>query len=128
MVQVGHSGHGVNLEVLVGADRGCLLDGAPVGEAWLRIVEPLVAELAHVGGVQVGHTLRNFRARHSSVKVEHLWADLLHAVRCRLDAHELVPQDISSSNDLHIVDVIGVEGRHGHSAPVHLSGEDFISK
>ena len=128
MVQVGHSGHRVDLEVLVGADRGCLLNWAPVGEAWLRIVEPLVAELAHVGGVQVGHTPSNFRARHSSVKIEHLWANLLHAVRCRLDAHELVPQYISGPDDLYIVDVIGIESRHCHSAPVHLSGKDLIAK
>ena len=48
LMHVAHSGHRVDLEVLVGANRRCLLDGAPVGERGLSIVEPLIAQLFDV--------------------------------------------------------------------------------
>ena len=69
MVGIGDSGHGVNFKVFVRSDRGCLLDRSPVRERGLCVVEPLVAELLHVGGIQMGHPLRNLRSRYPPVEV-----------------------------------------------------------
>lgn len=52
-MSVGHSRHGVDLEVFVGADTCGSLDGSPVGPAGLGIVEPLVAQVLHVVGIKV---------------------------------------------------------------------------
>lgn len=59
MVRVGHCRHRVYLEVLVRADAGCLLDWAPVSEAGLRVVEPLVAQVLHVVRINVADALGN---------------------------------------------------------------------
>lgn len=56
-MQVGDSGHRVDLEVLVGSDGGSFLDGSPVRERWLSIVEPLVAQILDSVRVGVGDTL-----------------------------------------------------------------------
>lgn len=72
--------HRVDLEVLVRAHRARRLDRAPVREARLRVVEPLVAQVLHVVAVQVAYALRDLRARHSPVQIKHLRAELLHDV------------------------------------------------
>ena len=57
------------------------MDRAPVCEGWLGIIEPLVAELFHVVGVEVRDALGDFRSGYASVKIEHLGTDLLHGIR-----------------------------------------------
>ena len=79
--------HRVDLEVLVGADGTRIRNWAPVGEAGLRIVEPLVAKLAHISGIEVRDSLCDLRAGYTSVQVKHLWSNLLHGVAGRLDTH-----------------------------------------
>ena len=73
-------------------------------------------------------SLGDFGAGHSPVQVKHLWPNLLHDVGGGLDAHELVPEDITRPNNLNFIDVITVEGGDGHAAPIHLPGENLISK
>ena len=53
--------HSVDLEVLVGADLEDTLDGSPVGERRLGIVEPIVAEMLNVMVVDDGQ--RAWRSR-----------------------------------------------------------------
>ena len=79
-MHVGDGGHGVDLEVLVGAEAGRVLNRAPVREAGLRVVEPLVAQILHVIGVTVADAFRDLGARHAPVEIEHLGPDLLHHV------------------------------------------------
>ena len=80
MVSVGDCRHSVNLKVLVRPNTGNCLDRAPVSEAGLGVVEPLIAQVFHVIGVDVANALGDLRTRNSTVKVEHLWANLLHDV------------------------------------------------
>lgn len=80
MVGVGHGRHSVDLEVLVRADTGHLLDRAPVCEAGFGVVEPLVAQVFHVIGIDVADALGDLRAGNATIKVEHLWTNLLHNV------------------------------------------------
>ena len=59
---VAYSGHGVNLVVLVRTHSRDFLNGSPVGEGGLSVVEPFVAELSHEVGVMVRDALGNLRA------------------------------------------------------------------
>ena len=128
MVHVTDGGHCVDLEVLVGAEGAGILNWSPVGEARFTIVEPLVAKLAHISGIEVRDSLCDLRAGYTSVQVKHLWSNLLHGVAGRLDTHKLVPGEVAGSHNLNFVDIITIEGRHGNSSIVHLPGENFISK
>ena len=56
-MSVGDSGQGVDLEVLVGTNLRDGLDWAPVGEGWLSIIEPLVAQVLDVVVVDRGNSL-----------------------------------------------------------------------
>ena len=53
LMGVDNSGHCVDLEVLVRTNAGSVLDGAPVGEAGLGVVEPLVGQVLHVVGIHL---------------------------------------------------------------------------
>lgn len=68
MVSVGHSGHCVDLEVLVGTVARDGLDGTPVGKAGLGIVEPLVGQVLHVVGVEVRHAVGNLGSVHTAAE------------------------------------------------------------
>lgn len=125
---VGDSGHGVYLEVLVGADVGHILDWAPVGEGWLRIVEPLVAQLLDVVVVNVGNSLGNLASWESSAQEEHVFANIIGNCSWRLGIQQLVVEVISSSDDLDIVEIVRVDSWEADSAVVHLSGEYLISE
>jgi hypothetical protein len=76
VVGVHDSVHGVDLEVLVGTDGGSLLDGSPVGEGWLTVVEVLVGHMLDVVGVHPRDTLGNLSTGHSAAKVEQLSSSL----------------------------------------------------
>lgn len=121
-------GHSVHLEVFVGADWRCILNWTPIREWRFRIIEPLIAEVAHMISINVRNSLRDFRPCNSSVQIEHLWTDLLHDVRRWLNGHEFVPEGVTSANYLHIVHVVRVYGRLTHATVVHLPRENFISE
>ena len=127
-MHVGDGGHSVGLEVLVGAEAGRFLNRAPVREAGLRVVEPLVAQILHVIGVTVADAFSDLGAGHPPVEIEHLRPDLLHHVGGALDAHQLVPKDVARTDNFMLADVLTVERRHGHAAIVHLTSENLIAK
>ena len=102
-MSIGHGCEGVQLEVFVGADLGDGFDWAPVGEGGLGIVEPLIGQVLEVVGVNVGDTLGDFRAGHSTVKVEHLGSNLLEDIGAGLDAHQLIVELVSCADDLNII-------------------------
>ena len=128
MVHVRDSRHRVDLEVLVGAERRGFLNGSPVRERWLRVVEPLVAEVLHVISIQMAYTLCDLRPWHSAVEIKHLWSNLLHDIRCCLNAHKFVPKDVTSTNNLMLTDELAIESWHGHTTPVHLPSENLIAE
>ena len=72
---VGDSGHRVDFEVLVGAAGGHGLNWTPVGEGWLGIVEPLVAQVLHVVVVDVSNSLGNLTSWKSATELEHVLSD-----------------------------------------------------
>ena len=125
---VGDGGHGVDLEVLVRSDLRHLLDGSPVGEGGLSIVKPLVAQVLHVVVVQVGHSLGYFGTGQSSPELQDLVADFGGDVAGALTGQQTVVQVVAASEDFHVIEIVGVDGRKTDSAVIHLSGEDFISK
>ena len=128
VVSICDSRHGVDLEVLVGAHGRHLLDGAPVSEGRLGVVEPLVAHVLHVVVVDVGHSLGDFRAGHAAVQVQHLGSNLLHDISCALDGHQLVVKSFATADDLNIVDVVAIDGGQAHTAVVHLASEHFVAE
>ena len=67
----------VHLEVLVRSHLRHHLDWSPVGERWLSIVEPLVAELLDVVVVNVSNSLGNLASWESSAQEEHLGANIM---------------------------------------------------
>lgn len=128
VVSVGNSGHGVDLEVLVGTDHGNCLDWSPVGEGWLGIVEPLVAELFDVVVINAGNSLGNLASWDSSAESEHVLTNFGVDGFWRLGGQELVVEVVSASDDLNIVQVVGVDGWEANTAVVHLSGEDLVTE
>ena len=128
MVSVGDSGHGVDLEVLVRTDLRDSLDGAPVGEGGLSIVEPVVAEVLHVVVVKVSNTLGNLAAGDSAADREDLVADLLHDLRWGLTSHQLVVELVATTEDLDVIEVMRIDGGKANTAVVHLAGEDLITE
>lgn len=62
VVGVGDCRHSVDLEVFVGAVDSDGLNGSPIGPARLSIVEPLVAKVFHVVGIEVGNASSDFRS------------------------------------------------------------------
>ena len=64
---VHNSVHCVHLEILVGANRRGLLNWSPVCEGRLSIIEPLIAEMSHVVGVNVADSLGDLGSGDSAV-------------------------------------------------------------
>ena len=127
-MRVTDSGHGVQLEVLVRTDGRGLLDGAPVCEGWLRIVEVLVAELADEGCIGVRDTLGDLRAGHAATSLADLLSDLVVLLSGGLLLHQIVPHGVSGSYNLNLVNEVSVESRGGKTDPVHLTDKDFVSE
>lgn len=67
MVSVCDGRHSVDLEVLIRSDTRNGLDRAPVREAGLGVVEPLVAQVFHVIGIDVADALGDLRAGNATV-------------------------------------------------------------
>lgn len=124
---VSDSGHGVDLEVLVRTVHGNSLDGSPVGESGLGIVEPFVSQSLHVVGIEVRDSLSNLGSGDSASSLDHLLSNFSVDIVMGLEVHELVVEVVSASDDLNIVHVMGVDGRETHTAVVHLTGENFIT-
>lgn len=125
---VGHSGHSVDLEILVRSDNGNSLNWSPVGEGWLGIVEPLVADVLDVVVVDVGNSLGNLRSWESSAKLEHVLTNFLVHGLWGFSGKELVVKVVSTSDNLDVVEVVRVDGWEADSAVVHLSSEDLVSE
>lgn len=128
VVSVGDGGHGVDFEIFVGGNMGGVLDGSPVGEGWLGIVEPLVGNILEVIVVNVGNSLGNLGSWDSSSDTQELLTNLSVDSFWGLVGEEIVEEGVSSSVDLNIVQVVGVDGWHVDTAEVHLSGEDLVSE
>ena len=119
--------HGVNFEVLVGTDLRDLLDGTPVGERGLGIVEPLVAHVSHVVVVNVSNTSSDLTSVNSSVEEQELGTNFLVALFGALGKHELVVEGIAATDNLNIVKIVRVDGGEADTAVVHLTGEDLVT-
>ena len=127
-MDVCHSRHRVQLEVLVGTDGRSLLNWSPVRVAGLRIVEPLVGELTDVGSVQVRDALGDLRSGDAAASLEDLTADLGVLLSGTGLAHEAVPEVVAGADDLDLSDEVGVEDGGGHAGPVHLADEDLVAE
>lgn len=127
-MSVGHSGHGVDLEELVGTDLGSVFDGAPVSERGLSIVEPLIAQVLEVVGVVVGHAGGDLRAGQTAAEGQHLLADLVVNFIGGLELHQGVVEGVAATDNLDIVHVVGVDGGEADAAVVHLASENLISE
>jgi hypothetical protein len=125
---VGDGGHGVDLEILVGSDNGNSLDWSPVGERWLSIIEPLVADVLDMVVINVGNSLGNLRSWESSAKLEHVLTNVLVHGLWGLGGEEFVVKVVSTSDNLDVVEVMRVDGWKADSAVVHLSGEDLVTE
>ena len=125
---VHNSVHCVHLEILVGANRRGLLNWSPVCEGRLSIIEPLIAEMFHVIGIDMANSIGYLRSCHSSIEVKHLRSDLLHDIRGRLNRHQLIPEDIPGTNYLDFLHKFSIVGEDMNTAEVHVTGEYFISK
>ena len=118
--------HCVNFEVLVRTYTWGLFNRTPVREARLCVVEPLVAQVAHMVGVNIANALSNLRARHSPIKVKHLRTNLLHNVGSWLNRKQLVVKRVTCSNNFNVVQEVRVYCWKCHAAVVHLTGENFV--
>ena len=127
VVRVGHSGHCVDLEVLVGTVARDGLNRAPVGKAGLGIVEPLVAKLLDVIVVNVSGSLGNLTSWDSSAELKHILTNSRVDRRWSLSGHELVVEVVSTSDNFNIVEIVSVDGWKANTAIVHLSSENFVA-
>ena len=127
-MHVGDSGHGVDLEVLVRTEGRSVLDRAPVGEAGLTIVEPLVGELTNAVGISPGDALGDLRARHTAAGLDHLAADLRVDLSGVLLAHEAVPHGVAATDNLGLSNVLTVVNGGSKADPVHLADEDLVTE
>jgi len=127
-MSVGHGGHGIDLEILVGSDNGNSLDWSPVGEGWLSIVEPLVADVLDVVVINVRNSLGNLGSWESSAKLEHVLTNVVVHGLWGLGGKEFVVKVVSTSDNLDVVEIMRVDGWKTNSAVVHLSCEYLISE
>jgi len=127
VVSVSDSGHGVNFEVLVRTNLRHLLDGTPVSERRLGIVEPLVAHVFHVIVVHVSNTGSNLTSVNSSVEEQELGTNFLVDFLGGLGKHELVVEGIAATDHFDVVEVVRVDGGKADTAVVHLSGEHLVT-
>jgi hypothetical protein len=128
VVSVWDSCHGVDLEVFVWADLGNWLNGSPVGEGGLSIVEPLVAEVLEVVVVDVSNALGNLAARKAAAKIEDLLTDLRDNVWRSLTRHKLVVESVAATVNLNVIQEVRVNGGEANTAVVHLSSEDLVTE
>jgi len=128
VVRVGHSGHCVDLEVLVGTVARDGLNRAPVGKAGLGIVEPFVGQVLHVVGVEVRNAVGDLGSVHAAAERQKLGTDLLVDGLVGLSVEERVPEVVTASHDLDVVQVMAVNSGKADTAVVHLAGEDLVTE
>jgi len=63
----------------------------------------------HVVGINIADALCNLRSWHSSIQVEHLWANLLHYVCGGLDREQLIVKSVTGAHDLDIIYEVRVD-------------------
>jgi len=126
-MRVSDSGHSVDLEVLVRTDRSGGLNGSPVGESGLSIVEPGVAEVLDVVVVHVGHAGGELRSVQSAAEREELGTNLLVDVVVVLSVLERLEEVGAATNDFNVVEVVGVDSGQADTAVVHLASENFVT-
>ena len=109
---IGHGGHCVGLEILVGPKNGYSFHGTPVGERGLSIVEPFIAHIFHVVVVQVGHSLSNFTSWHSSTEIVHLIADFSgQGIGVGALQQQMVIEAISAPHHLNFIEIMALNCR-----------------
>ena len=110
VMSVGDGSHGVDLEVLVRSARRHGLNWSPVGEGWLSIVEPLVAQMLHVVVIDVRNSLGNFTSWKSTTELQHVGSNI-RVDRCwSLSVEKGIVEMVTSTDNFNIVDVVTVDG------------------
>lgn len=104
------------------------LDGSPVSEGRLSIIEPVVAHVSEVVVVEMSNSLCDFTSGKSSAKSENLFSNFLVDVLRGFLSHKVVVEVISSSEYFNIIQEVGVNGGETDTAIVHLSGKDLVSE
>lgn len=127
-MSVSHSGHSVDLEVLVRTAGGDRLDGTPVGPRWLGIIKPFVSKSLHVVGVEVRNSLGDLTARNTASLLNHLDSDLFVDGSVVLSLHHLVVKSVAATDDFNVVHEMSVNGGEADTTVVHLTGEYFVSE
>lgn len=84
--------------------------------------------MSHVIVVDVGDSLRDFAAGDSSVQVEHLGPNLVGNVLGGLLSEQLVVKEVAAPDNLHIVQIVGVDSGQANATVVHLPCEDLITE
>ncbi len=103
MMSVGDGRHRVYLEVLVGTDGRSALNGSPVGETWLSVVEPLVAKMLNVVVIEVAHTRSDFRTMNAAAKAQKLTSDFLVQLCICFLFEKAIPKVIAATNNFYVV-------------------------
>jgi hypothetical protein len=128
MMSVGDGRQSVYFEILVRSNLTDALNGSPIGEWRLSIIEPLIAQILQVIVVKVSHSLGYFTSRNSSSHIHDLFGNCAHDWFRSLLIEESIIKVVSASIYFHIIQEVTVNSRETHSAIVHLSGEYFISE
>jgi len=128
VMSVGDGGQGVDLEVFVRSTGGHRFDWSPVGEGWLSIIEPLVAEMLHVVVIDVRNSLGDLTSWKSTTKLQHVGSNISIDGCWSLSIKKGVVKMVSSTDNLNIIDVMTVDSWQANTAVVHLSGEDFVTE
>jgi len=126
-MSVRHSRHGVDLEVFVRTASSNSLDGTPVSESGLSIIEPFVSESLHVVGIEVSDSLGNLGSGDSASSLDHLLSDFSVNLIVRLEVHHLVVEVVAATDDLNVVHKVRVDGGEADTTVVHLTREDFVT-
>lgn len=125
---VGHSWHGVNLEVLVWTDASCCFNWTPVSPAGLSIIEPLVGQVLHVITIDVADTGCNFASVDTATDVQELGTDFLVDSLVWLFCKKWVPKVVTATNNLNVINVMTIDSGQASTAVVHLASENLISE
>lgn len=103
MMSVGDGRHSVYLKVLVGTDGRSALNGSPVGETWLSVVEPLVAKMLNVVVIEVTHTRSDFRTMNTAAQAQELTSNFFVQLCICFLFEEAIPKVIAATNNFYVV-------------------------
>ena len=126
---ISHSGHCIDLKVLVRTNTGSVLNCPPVGPCWFSVIEPLVGHMLDVVCIHLRNTSSHLATSDITAKSKHLASNLLvHNFAVVIPIHKVVVKMIAGSNNLDVIDVVTVDCGHANTAVIHLSNENFISE